>query len=321
MRFCRIIIAASILSSSLTNCSLEENNDLSQLLPLACDEVNEETENSLDFFVLSDWGYNGSDNQLRVAAEMENVARIVRPEFVLTCGDNFQLTGVKSTSDLQWGLNFEDVYTDRSLLIPWYAALGNHDYEGNPDAEVAYSNLNDYWKMPSRYYSFVEPVDSFTTVRFIVLDTEALISEYRNLPDPGNYSTLAQYSWLVNLLPQVKEDWIVVVGHHPVYSANLYHGDSKEINIMIKPLLDHYKVDFYLCGHDHNFEHAREEGKTTDYFVNGTGGTLRACSSNERTVFSLSKLGYTYISISRRMASVRFITDEGRMAYNYNRFK
>ena len=45
--------------------------------------------------------------------------------------------GVTSTSDPQWTDKWQDVYmSHKSLQLPFYACLGNHDYIENPQAQV-----------------------------------------------------------------------------------------------------------------------------------------------------------------------------------------
>jgi len=276
---------------------------------------------SLNFFILSDWGYNGSPDQLRVKWEMNKIAKVIKLKFILTCGDNFQDVGVSSIYDPLWQINYVNVYNDSSLLVPWYPALGNHDYLTNPYAEVGFSTINNYWNMPAMYYTFVEKVDSNTYARYIVLDTQGLISEYQSLADTTKYDTIAQYVWLKNILQGLKEKWIIVTGHHPVFSASHVHGDTKEMKIMIKPLFDAYNVDFYICGHDHDFEHARESNRGTDYIVTGTGGTVRPVGYDDKTIFSLSALGFTYISLTSDKAKLYFITADNKIGYSYVRNK
>ena len=58
------------------------------------------------FIVLSDWGFNGSDGQKSVAAQMGKVVAYAGAEFVLTCGDNFQYMGVDSVDSPLWQINF-----------------------------------------------------------------------------------------------------------------------------------------------------------------------------------------------------------------------
>jgi len=272
---------------------------------------------SLHFFILSDWGFSGSGSQQKVADEMSLMARKVKPGFILTCGDNFQVAGVTSATDTLWKLNYENVYNDSSLQVQWYPALGNHDYLGNPDAQVAYSALSKTWNMPARFYSFVKQVNTNTYARFVVLDTQDLVTRFNQLDDNQAPEAIAQYSWLKNILAGAKEKWIFVTGHHPVFSASAVHGDTPELKALLRPLFGQYQVDFYICGHDHNFEHARENGTETDYIVTGTGGWVRPEGWNERTLFALSELGFTMISLAADSATLRFITADDHVGYSY----
>jgi hypothetical protein len=57
-----------------------------------------------------------------------------------------------------------------------------------------------------------------------------------------------QLEWLNNTLATSKAHWLIVAGHFPVYSGG-EHGNTPEMLTDIKPLLEHYNVDAYLCGH------------------------------------------------------------------------
>ncbi len=293
-----------------------------KMLPLAQDALYDEENEALHFFVVSDWGFNGSSDQRAVADQMNVVSDLVGLDFIVTAGDNFQDVGVKSTDDLLWETNYKSVYTRENLNVPWYPALGNHDYKGSTDAQTEYSSENEQWNMPARYYTFVETIDSVTSVRFIMMDTPGLVNTYNNLPDKAKYDTIAQYRWLSELLSESLEKWIIVIGHYPMYSANMNHGDTEEMKTIIRPLFEKYQVDFYISGHDHNFEHAKEDGEYTDYIVTGTsGGNLRTPGHNSRTIFSVSDFGFTYISLSQNMARLCFVTDGGEVRYSFEKIK
>lgn len=276
---------------------------------------------TIHFFVLSDWGFSGSDNQRKVANEMAQVSKLVGLNFILTCGDNFQIAGVDSVNDSLWFDNYENVYNDTSLNVPWHPALGNHDHYGNPQAQVEYSKINKNWQMPSLYYTFVRRINSSSAARFIVLDTQGLIENYQSLADTTKIDSIPQYRWLKKVLAESTEQWIFVTGHHPVYSASTFHGDTYEMKKLIKPLFDEYKVDFYICGHDHDFEHAKDISQYTDYIVTGTGGSPRPISGNVHTIYSISTLGFTYVSLSPLNAKLHFISGDGLVDYIYTKPK
>ena len=83
------------------------------------------------FFLSSsqDWGGAGVDewhatNQYAVARQLTNQA--IGTSFIVNVGDNHYYAGTSSVDDPLWRVNFEDVYNDTSLFIPWFSILGNH---------------------------------------------------------------------------------------------------------------------------------------------------------------------------------------------------
>jgi tartrate-resistant acid phosphatase type 5 len=299
----------------------ENFQPLNYSYPTSYQSLNRNDNGTIHFFVLSDWGFSGSDNQRKVATEMAQVSKLVGLNFILTCGDNFQIAGVDSVNDPLWFDNYENVYNDTSLNVPWHPALGNHDHYGSPQSQVDYSKINKNWQMPALYYTFVQKINANSAARFIVLDTQGLIENYQSLTDTTKIDSIPQYRWLKNVLAESAEQWIFVTGHHPVYSASTFHGDTYEMKKVIKPLLDKYKVDFYICGHDHNFEHAKDANQYTDYIVTGTGGAPRPISGNAHTIYSISTLGFTYISLNSLNAKLYFISADGLVDYIYSKSK
>jgi acid phosphatase len=102
---------------------------------------------SASFLVVGDWGREGTSKQREVATAMGRRAEEMATRFVVTTGDNFYEDGVMSATDPLWRTSFEDVYTAPSLHRPWYGVLGNHDYRGNPAAQLDYAQQSDRWRI------------------------------------------------------------------------------------------------------------------------------------------------------------------------------
>src|SRR5580692_6262701 len=102
---------------------------------------------SLDFVVIGDWGRRGRWHQREVATQMGRTAATLGSQFVISVGDNFYENGVDSVTDPYWRTSFEQIYTDPALMTPWYITLGNHDYRGNVEAQLAYSGPTGRWRL------------------------------------------------------------------------------------------------------------------------------------------------------------------------------
>lgn len=66
----------------------------------------------------------------QVASLMAWRAYSLRPQFVISTGDNMYPHGLNSTDDPRFDASFTSVYSAGSLQVPWHAVLGNHDYVG-----------------------------------------------------------------------------------------------------------------------------------------------------------------------------------------------
>jgi hypothetical protein len=136
-----------------------------------------------NFIVANDLGRNGYYDQKPIAATMGLLADDIDVEFVAAAGDVHHFEGVASTSDPLWMTNFELIYDHPSLMLDWYAILGNHEYRGNTQACLDYSKVSRRWIMPNRYYTLVKEVDDSTTLRLLFIDTAPLIDKYRKDSD------------------------------------------------------------------------------------------------------------------------------------------
>ena len=139
---------------------------------------NAQNNEPLTFFAIGDWGREGKMMQSETADAMNKAAETRKPDFIISTGDNFYPTGVKSKQDKQWETSFEKIYTGEHIDLPWYVVLGNHDHLGRPCAQVKYSKSSEKWNMPSPYYTFTRKAQS-KTVRFIFIDTDPYVRPKR----------------------------------------------------------------------------------------------------------------------------------------------
>lgn len=253
-------------------------------------------EKPLNFYLANDLGRNGYYDQKPIAELMGQMAENVDIEAVVAAGDVHHFEGVRSVNDPLWMTNYELVYSHPELMIPWYPILGNHEYRGNTQAVLDYSQVSARWEMPARYYTKVLENDDIT-VRLVMIDTAPLLDKYREdtekYPDACKQDMDKQLAWLDSVLTSAKEDWVLVVGHHPIY-ADTDKNDSERLDMEKRVdsiLRKHNNVNMYLCGHIHNFQHIRKAGSKIDYVVNTSASLSRKVKAVEGTVFCSGERG------------------------------
>ena len=283
---------------------------------------------SINFLVLSDWGRDGIDDkdkktpgQLKVAKQLGKTAEEINASFLITCGDNFHGKGVPSVSDPLWKENFEDIYNAKSLMIPWYVTLGNHDNGGNVDAELEYAKTSQRWVQPGRYYSFNKKINGNTDALFVILDSSPFIEEYKKEDKDGHHikgqNTEIQVKWCDSVLNASNAKWKFVIYHHPAYSASSKHGSSPEIQKIFVPMFEKYHVDACFSGHDHDLQHSHPDGSNVEYFGCGGGSEVRPAGKADFTKFSVSSLGFGVVSLTENKFKLSFVNETGKEIYKF----
>ncbi len=283
-------------------------------------------EKPLNFYLANDLGRNGYYDQKPIAELMGNMAENVDIECVIAAGDVHHFEGVRSVDDPLWMTNYELIYSHPELMIPWYAILGNHEYRGNTQAVLDYSKVSARWNVPDRYYTFAMENDG-VTVRFVMVDTAPLLDKYREdtekYPDACKQDMNKQLSWIDSVLTAAKEDWVLVVGHHPIY-AETGKDDSERLDLQKRLdsiLRKHKNVDMYLCGHIHNFQHIRKTDSNIDYVVNTSGSLSRKVKPVDGTKFCSGETGFSLISADKKVLNLHMINKEGKVIYTVSRKK
>lgn len=275
---------------------------------------------SLRFLVLGDWGRNGDHHQREVAATMGQVADTMAIDFVVSTGDNFYNSGVMSVEDEQWLTSFEDIYTASSLQVPWYATLGNHDYRGDVDAQIEYSETSTRWTMPDKYYSFQYALEGGNIAQFFVLDTNPFPfwnTPWRMIKRLWSDLTGKQEEWFEGELEQSDAEWKIVIAHHAVYSTGSRHGDINTLQNTFVPLLVDHGVQAWFNGHDHNLQHQDPPESDVQFFTSGAGSKLQDLDEDipGQTRFAQSISGFMAVSLDPEKLVVQMIDFEGNLLY------
>ena len=288
----------------------------------------EKLEKDVNFYVANDLGRNGYYDQKPIAETMGRMAETVGIECVAAIGDIHHFEGVASVSDPLWMTNYELIYSHPELMLDWYPVLGNHEYRGNTQAVLDYAKVSRRWVMPARYYTKVIE-DGGVTVRLVFVDTTPMMDKYRvtesaKYPDAAKQDVQKQLDWLDATLASAKEDWVIVLGHHPIY-ADTSKDDSERQDMQRRlntVLTRHGNVDMYICGHIHNFQHIKQKGCDIDYVVNTSGSLSRPkVNAVEGTQYCSGIPGFSLVTADKRELSLHLIDKDGKVVYTVRHAK
>ena len=298
------------------------------------------TAQRVKFVALGDTG-KGNADQRRVAVAIRDLCAAKGCDFAIMLGDNIYDAGVESTTDSQWQTKFEQPYMDVNL--PFYVALGNHDYGGTlffTDAggignefdkgkvEVDYTQVSTKWNMPATYYTF-----TWGHVGFIVFDTNSILW--------GDTTYGDQAQWLPSALAAVQgKRWTFSMGHHP-YRSNGTHGNAGDYDApevlgfpisnplpiqngeAMKTFFDTHVAgisDVYFSGHDHTRQWLDESAALggTEMIVSGAGASTTEIKDrgNKAHYQDASKVGFMYVVVDGDTFTGEFYDANGTMDFS-----
>jgi tartrate-resistant acid phosphatase type 5 len=270
----------------------------------------------LNLLVMGDWG-EGTAAQRQVATAMAKYASSLHgPDAVqdaLLCGDNFyfKLTG---PDDPRWQTVFEQMYDPKALDFPFYTCLGNHDYDGsNLKFELAYARQypDSRFKLPGEWYRVDLPKQK-PLVTVLMLD-----SNKENMSElPWNQ----QVDWLRKELEGPRAEWTICVAHHPLFSNGFFWGNGP-LQKDWGTLFQKHKVDFYLCGHEHDEEHLEIPGWFTSFVVSGGGGAHAHPLARDNRGFSREAFGFVALTLTPEKATIRFLGTNDQPLHVFERTK
>ncbi len=287
--------------------------------------VEVEYEDGYNFFVANDLGRNGYYKQKDIAKVMGELAEEIGIEFIAAAGDTHHWGGVQSVHDPLWMTNFETIYDHPELMEEWHAILGNHDYQGNTQAVIDYSDISRRWVMPDRYYTKTiqpsEDDEDFSSAKVFFIDTTPLIDQYYKegdkYRDVFEQDSTKQLRWLEEELAKSTEKFKIVIGHHPIYVSEKKRVDEQSLVEKLDPILRKHNVDIYIAGHSHTFQHLTKHGAKINYVVNASGSLGREPIKGPDTRFSSSDEGFSVISIGKNSLKMTFINYMGNPIHQF----
>ncbi|BDD07246.1 hypothetical protein AUTU_47290 (plasmid) [Aureibacter tunicatorum] len=221
--------------------------------------------NAFSFYAMGDIGEPKDEGGFPEVTSKQIDKLNRRPDFGIGLGDIVYPDGESSAYDA----NFFEPMSPIMGNIPFYPALGNHDWHVNPD-----ENFKKEWKLPNNehYYSF-----DYQNAHFIALDSRE-----------GDFFDLdKQTEWLKEDLDktQGKYDWIFVYLHHNGRTCT-YKEDYPHV-MGLYDIFAQNNVDLVLNGHAHTYERLKP--------FDGKGQVVDSLSMN---LGSFPKMSNSFISIT-----------------------
>jgi len=191
---------------------------------------------------------------------IERIAK-ERPDLIIHSGDLV----ARGSSEGQWKAWDESHRAIFDAKIPFYPALGNHEYTGDNKEALGYFNQRFPALGGCKWYAIQSG-----PLYFVILDS--------NFDDLGNRAVKQQDAWFRKTLQEAEANReiraVVVVCHHPPYTNSTIHGESEEVKRRFAdPAASFSKFRLFVAGHVHNYERFLIEGRP--FVVSGGGGAPR----------------------------------------------
>ncbi len=208
-----------------------------------------------------------------------------RAKFLIHAGDLID----KAESDAQWGEWFGAGHW-LNAMVPNVPVPGNHEMAKLPNG---LRRLGHHWRpqftlpehgppgLEETCYTFV-----YQNLRIVALNSNERYEE--------------QARWLDEVLAANTSSWVACVFHHPIFST-AKERDNALLRAAWKPILDKYRVDIVLTGHDHTY--GRTGLETPDNVVETTGNVpvgLQQRDPNSGTVYVVSVSGPKMYRLNRK---------------------
>uniref|UniRef100_A0A7S3QLC8 Calcineurin-like phosphoesterase domain-containing protein n=1 Tax=Dunaliella tertiolecta TaxID=3047 RepID=A0A7S3QLC8_DUNTE len=317
-----------------------ESRTLSHEGPL-CSPGFSAADQDLTFFVVGDWGRGGTANQRLVAALMGQQSTCYRPSFVLSTGDNFYPHGlrahdpyfVKTFTDVYTAQGLQVPWycvlgnhdygefgslrggcmaPEFSLCPPnccysasWQDSLTIPSITGRESVAA----MDPRWNL--KQGAWRKSFAAGNLVDVVFTDTTPFMRRYRHKAW-GNMSggvlrqdVYKQFVEIQDLMRSSSATWKLVVGHHPIRSYGEHcqlGGDEDCLDMQfLKPVLQKFKADVYMSGHDHGIQLLKDPGSDVHFLVSGAGsntkrGRFKNVNGND-ILFLSDQPGFVAISI------------------------
>lgn len=228
--------------------------------------------------------------------------------FMLYAGDLINRAG----RDIEW----DEWFKSGSYLlatVPQVMTPGNHDYADLKPGP----HWNRQFTLPANGPAGLEGTCYFIdypNLRLISMDSAA----GSELENENGYPLQSQKAWLDSVLSTNTAQWVVVTTHLPFYSTK-DSRDNPQLRRHFQPILEKYKVDLVLTGHDHSYGRGRASDNplikpSIVYVVSVSGPKLYPAGTKKWMEKSGGNLQlFQKISIRENMLSYQSVTANGHL--------
>jgi len=221
-----------------------------------------ETIQPVRIWTMGDFG-TGNVEQNQVRDAYYNYRGSDYTDLILWLGDNAYPSGTDEQYSYNVFTNHYESILEKSVV---YSTMGNHElfFSSAVNQTGPYYDMFTFPKNgeaggvasgTEAYYSF-----DYANIHFVCLES--------NIDSFGSANTNAMITWLNADLTATTQHWTIVYLHCPPYSRGYHDSDIYPDMIYVRenivPVLESYRVDLVLSGHDHDYERS--------YLLNGHYG-------------------------------------------------
>lgn len=192
-----------------------------------------------------------------------------KAKFILHAGDLVN----RGVVDNEWGeWHAAAGWINRSVFaVP---TPGNHEY---PAGDDKVRRLTNHWRkqftLPANGVPGLEETNYWFDIQGV-----------RIVSLNSNERQKEQAEWLEALLAKNPNRWTILTFHHPILST-AKGRDNKSLRELWQPIIDKYRVDMVLTGHDHTYGRSNLASGTSGR----VGGTVYVVSVSGPKMYNLEK--------------------------------
>jgi len=209
-----------------------------------------------------------------------------KAKFMIHAGDLIN----RAENDWEWGEWFA-AGGWMNAMIPSVPVPGNHEMV---KVDLLTGRLSAHWRPQFTLPENGPPGLEETCYTFVCQGV-------RIIGLNSNEKIMDQTPWLEKVLQENKEKWVICTFHHPIFST----GKNRD-NLMLrnawKPILDKYRVDLVLQGHDHTYGRT---GLDTPVATANLATGVSAADMFSGTVYVVSVSGPKMYDVQRQPFMVR----------------